>query len=68
MTPLLASGITHLVDYEILGPYFTAHHALLLMAGGLMVGMMWFVVQTVKWYPSATGLTSLVEIGLGRAL
>ena len=64
MTPLLASGITHLVDYEILGPYFTAHHALLLMAGGLMVGMMWFVVQTVKWYPSATGLTSLVEIGL----
>ena len=67
MNALLLAGsdvVSHLTDYELLGPWFTAHHFLLLAAGMLTVLVMWFAAISAKWYPSRTGITSLVEVGL----
>jgi F-type H+-transporting ATPase subunit a len=66
MIHLLAAGdvVSHLTDYELVGPYFTAHHFLLLAAAGLMILLFKFVASSAQRYPSRTGMTSLIELGM----
>jgi len=65
MTPLLASIIDHLLDYEPFGtPWFTAHHILLLLVAGVMIGGFRWIALRVQTQPKRTGLVALVEVGL----
>ena len=66
MTHLLAAGdvVSHLTDYELVGPYFTAHHFLLLMAAGVMIVLFNTVARNARRYPARTGMTSLIEVGM----
>ena len=65
-THLLAAGdvVSHLTDYELIGPYFTAHHFLLLMAAGVMIVLFNVVAKSARRYPARTGMTSLIEVGM----
>jgi F-type H+-transporting ATPase subunit a len=62
---LLASSdvISHLVDQEILGRWFTAHHVLLLITAVVMVvGLKWVALRVQSGAPTR-GFLALVELG-----
>ena len=64
MSLLLADVVQHLLDKELLGPWFTAHAALLVMTAAIMIlGFKW-VAHRVQTQPKRTGLVALVEVGL----
>ena len=66
MSLLLASGgdvVSHLVDKEIAGAWFTQHHVLLIIVGVVMIaGFMLVAMRARTGVPG--GFTSLVEVGL----
>ena len=66
MSLLLASGdvVSHLLDYPLLGKFFTAHHFLLITAAGVMILLFWYAAQNMRRSPKKSGLTSLLEVGL----
>lgn len=66
MNPLLAAGdvVSHLSDYRFGTPWFTAHHALLIMTGAGMIALFWYVAGTVTTQPKRSGLAALIEVGL----
>ena len=63
---LIASGdvVSHLADYEFLGPWFTAHHCLMLLASGLMILIFRTLAPILQMRPSKSGFGSLIEVGL----
>ena len=64
---ILGSVVDHLRDYEPFepfGPYFTAHHVLLLTVAAVMILGFRIVAKRVRTQPKPTGLTSLVEVAL----
>lgn len=63
---LLASGdvVTHLLDYELLGRTFTAHHVLLLAVAGFTIWLFWWAAKRIGTQPKKTGLLALLEVGL----
>jgi len=63
---LLASGsvVDHLLDYPFLGKWFTAHHVLLLMVAGIMIGLFSWAAKQITTKPKRTGIVALLEVGL----
>ena len=61
---MLASIVTHLSDYPLLGKWFTAHHFLMILVGALMVLGFKYVALAVAARPKRTGVVSLVEVSL----
>lgn len=61
---ILASIVTHLSDYHLLGKWFTAHHFLMILVGALMVLGFKYVAQAVAARPKRSGIVSLVEVSL----
>ena len=57
---ILASIESHLTDYELLGPYFTAHHVLLIFAAAATIGNFRFAAVSAQRSPKNTGLSSLL--------
>jgi len=55
--------VSHLTDAELLGPWFTQHHLLLIMVSVLMIVTFKMVAQRART-GTPGGFTSLVEIGL----
>jgi F-type H+-transporting ATPase subunit a len=66
VTHLLAGAnvVSHLTDYELLGPYFTAHHFLLIMSAAVTIGLFAFAAKAIRTSPKGTGMVSLLEVGL----
>jgi F-type H+-transporting ATPase subunit a len=66
MSVLFAAGdvVSHLTDYEILGPWFTAHHVLLLMVAAIMILVFNGCAASIATRPKKSGLVSLVEVAL----
>ena len=66
MSLLLASGdaVSHLMDYQLLGKYFTAHHFLLIMASAVTILLFWYAARNIRRSPKRNGMTSLLEVGL----
>ena len=66
MIRILAAGdvVTHLTDYELLGPYFTAHHFLMLVVSGLMILAFGAIAKAAASRPGRTGWVALAEVGL----
>ena len=65
MTPL-ASGdvVTHLLDYPLLGKFFTAHHVLLLAVAGFTIWLFSWAAKGIATKPRKTGILALLEVGL----
>ncbi len=63
---LFASGdvVTHLLDYELLGRVFTAHHVLLLAVAGFMIWLFSWAAKQITTKPKKTGIVALLEVGL----
>jgi len=61
---MLASIVSHLSDYQLLGKWFTAHHALMIMVGAIMVLGFKRVALAVASRPKRSGVVSLVEVSL----
>jgi len=63
---LLAAGdvVHHLLDYELLGRVFTAHHVLLLVVAGLTIWLFSWAAKGIATKPKKTGLLALLEVGL----
>ncbi|NJN14110.1 MAG: F0F1 ATP synthase subunit A, partial [Planctomycetes bacterium] len=65
MNLLLAAGdvVSHLVDAPLLGPWFTQHHALLIMVSLIMIiGFSIVAIRARSTEPG--GFSSLIEVGL----
>lgn len=62
---LLGAGdvVSHLTDAELLGPWFTHHHVLLIMVGVIMIVGFKAVAQRART-GTPGGFSSLVEVGL----
>ncbi len=63
---LLAAGnvVHHLMDYPLLGRFFTAHHVLLLAVAGFMIWLFLWAAKGITTKPKKTGLLALLEVGL----
>jgi F-type H+-transporting ATPase subunit a len=61
---MLASIVTHLSDYPLLGKWLTAHHALMILVGAVMVVGFKRVALAVAARPKRSGVVSLVEVSL----
>ncbi|MFI5403037.1 MAG: F0F1 ATP synthase subunit A [Planctomycetota bacterium] len=63
---LLASGdvVTHLLDYKLLGKFFTAHHFLMLAVAGFTIWLFSWAAKRISTQPKKTGLLALLEVGL----
>lgn len=65
MTLLAATNVVHhLLDYELLGKYFTAHHVLLLAVAGFMIWLFSWAAKQITTQPKKTGMVALLEVGL----
>jgi len=66
MTALLAAAdiVHHLKDFEILGPWFTAHHVLLLIVMAVMILAFRYAAVSIATQPKRTGVVALMEVGL----
>jgi len=66
MTALLAATnvVHHLKDFEILGPWFTAHHVLLLIVAAVTILAFRYAAVTIATQPKRTGVVALMEVGL----
>jgi len=63
---LLAAGnvVHHLIDFPLLGRFFTAHHVLLLMVAGFTIWLFSWAAKRIGTQPKKTGLLALLEVGL----
>jgi F-type H+-transporting ATPase subunit a len=63
---LLAVGdvVHHLLDYPLLGKFFTAHHFLMLMVAGFMILLFSWAAKGIATKPKKTGVLALLEVGL----
>jgi F-type H+-transporting ATPase subunit a len=63
---LLAAGdvVHHLLDYPLLGRFFTAHHFLMLMVAGFMIWLFSWAAKAITTKPKKTGILALLEVGL----
>ncbi|MHC4930632.1 MAG: F0F1 ATP synthase subunit A [Planctomycetota bacterium] len=66
MNLLFAGGdvVSHLSDYPLAGPWFTAHHVLLIAVAVIMIFGFSIVALRARSQPKRSGVTSLVEVGL----
>lgn len=66
MTALLAEGniVHHLSDFPLLGRWFTAHHALMILVGAVMVVGFRLVAKAASERPRKTGWCALAEVAL----
>jgi len=56
--------VHHLLDYPLLGKYFTAHHCLMLLVGGFMIWLFSWAAKAMATQPKKTGVLALLEVGL----
>lgn len=63
---ILAAGdvVQHLLDYPLLGKFFTAHHFLMLMVAGSMIWLFSWAAKQITTKPKKTGIVALLEVGL----
>ena len=63
---ILGAGdvVTHLTDYELLGPYFTAHHFLMIAVAVIMILIFRNAARLVQTSPKKGGFVSLIEVAL----
>ena len=66
MTRLLAAGdvVTHLTDYWLIGPYFTAHHVLMIVVSFIMIWGFKKIAVAATTRPQKTGWVAIAEVGL----
>jgi F-type H+-transporting ATPase subunit a len=59
-----ADVVHHLLDYPLLGRWFTAHHVLMLMVAGFMIWLFSWAAKGMATKPRKTGTLALLEVGL----
>jgi len=59
-----ADIVSHLTDYQILGPYFTAHHAIMLMVAAIMIFAFGAIAKAATMHAKKPGVVALAEVGL----